>query len=208
VQLLLSVDRLDYTKGMPERLHTFAALLEQHPNLLRRVSLVQVAVPSRTEVPQYAQLKREVDELVGQINGRFARPGWTPIHYLYRSFDLSDLVALYGLADVALITPLRDGMNLVAHEFAAARLDNRGVLVLSEFAGAATILDGAVLVNPHDYPRTADTIASALSMSPEQQEERMRRLGSAVRRHKVGFWQHAFLNALESHDGSPQSTRH
>lgn len=197
VQVLLSVDRLDYTKGMPERLWAFAAMLERHPHLISRVSLVQVAVPSRTEVEQYASLKRQVDELVGQINGRFARPGWTPVHYLYRSYDLPHLVALYGLADVAVITPLRDGMNLVAHEFAAARLDNAGVLVLSEFAGAATILDGAVKVNPYDIPGTADAMAAALAMPPEEQADRMRRLRAAVRKYRVGNWQHAFLSFLE-----------
>lgn len=196
-RVLLSVDRLDYTKGMPERFLAFALMLERYAELRQRVMLVQVAVPSRTDVPEYAALKREVDELVGQINGRFATPNWTPIQYLYRSFDLSDLVALYGAADVALITPLRDGMNLVAHEFAAARLDNTGALVLSEFAGAATLLDGAVLVNPLDIARYADAIAATLAMPLDEQVERMRRVRAAVRKHRVGLWQSRFLSALE-----------
>jgi alpha,alpha-trehalose-phosphate synthase [UDP-forming] len=204
-QVLLSVDRLDYTKGMPERLMAFATMLERHPELACRVSLVQVAVPSRTEVAQYARLKRQVDELVGQINGRFGRTGWTPIHYLYRAFDLSHLVALYGLADAAVITPLRDGMNLVAQEFVAARLDGKGVLLLSEFAGAATILDGAVLVNPYDFPRTADAFAAALAMPAEEQAERMRRMRAAVRKHRVGHWLQQYLAALE---GEPASESH
>lgn len=196
-RVLLAIDRLDYTKGIPERLRAFGEMLRRHPHLIQRVSLVQVAVPSRTEVPEYAALKREVDELVGQINGRYARPGWTAVQYLYRSFELADLVALYGLADVAVVTPLRDGMNLVAHEFAAARLDNSGVLVLSEFAGAAAILDGAVLVNPYDITRTADVLASALAMPESEKSARMARCRLAVRRHRVGLWQSAFLTTLE-----------
>jgi len=195
--VLLAVDRLDYTKGMPERMQAFAELLERHPNFAQRVTLVQIAVPSRAEVDQYAALKREVDELVGQINGRYASPSWTPIHYLYRGLDVRELVTLYGLADVAMVTPLRDGMNLVAQEFVASRLDHAGVLVLSEFAGAATILDGAILVNPYDPRRTADALAYAVSLSAEQQEDRMRRLCASVRRHRVSFWHHAFLSALE-----------
>lgn len=195
-RLLLAVDRLDYTKGIPARLHAFAELLRKRPHLHQRVSLVQVAVPSRIDVEQYASLKREVDELVGQLNGRLSRPGWTPIHYLYRALDLQDLVALYGIADVAVVTPLRDGMNLVAHEFAAARIDNDGVLVLSEFAGAASVLDGPVLVNPYDKHRTAEALARALAMEQPEREERMRKLRLSVRRHRVSRWHRDFLGAL------------
>jgi len=204
--VLLAVDRLDYTKGVPERLQAFAELLDRRPEFAQRVTLVQVAVPSRTGVDQYDALKREVDELVGQINGRYGSPTWTPIHYLYRGLDLRDLVTLYGMADVAVVTPLRDGMNLVAQEFVASRLDYGGVLMLSEFAGAATILDGAMLVNPYDLPRTADALAQAVLLPAKDQEDRMRRLAASVRRHRIGLWYNAFLSTLEGRALDPTAS--
>src|SRR6266702_2459490 len=136
-QLLLGLDRLDYTKGIQRRLLAFEALLRAHPELTRKVRLVQVAVPSRENVEAYRELREEVDALVGRIHGEFATPDWSPIHYLYRGLSQAEIVALYRATDAVLVTPLRDGMNLVAKEFVAARSDGDGVLVLSEFAGAA-----------------------------------------------------------------------
>jgi trehalose 6-phosphate synthase/phosphatase len=147
--LLLGVDRLDYTKGIPERLNAFAAALQEYPELRRQATLVQVVVPSREDIPMYRELKMEVDRLVTEINGRFTEPGWVPIDFIYRNLDREELVAFYHAADVALVTPLRDGMNLVAKEYCACQVADPGVLVLSEFAGAAPqLLSGALVVNP------------------------------------------------------------
>ena len=150
VQLVLGVDRLDYTKGLLLRMEAFERFLERHPERHGTVSLLQIATPSRTGVPAYDQLRRDMDEVSGRINGRFARGAWAPVRYRYQSFDQPELAAIYRAADVAFVTPLRDGMNLVAHEFAAvsAASGGRGVLVLSELTGAADYLDGALLVNP------------------------------------------------------------
>jgi trehalose 6-phosphate synthase/phosphatase len=149
-KIILSVDRLDFTKGIPERLRAYELFLEKHPEWHDKVSMISLCVPSRTSVPEYRDLKREVDELVGRINGRFGSPGWTPIWYMYRFLTFERLVPLYQLADVALVTPLRDGMNLVAKEYLACHPEGAGVLVLSETAGAAEELGEALIVNPHD----------------------------------------------------------
>jgi trehalose 6-phosphate synthase len=135
--LILGLDRLDYTKGIPERLSAFQELLESNPQLRGKLTMIQIVVPSREGLPEYDQLRRRIETLVSQINGRYSTPGWTAVQYFYRSVARDELLALYRAADVALVTPLKDGMNLVAKEFCAARTDNRGVLVLSEFAGAA-----------------------------------------------------------------------
>jgi trehalose 6-phosphate synthase/phosphatase len=149
-RVLLGVDRLDYTKGIPERLRTFRRLLKGAPELRGQVVFIQVAVPSREVIPMYKELRQEVDELVGKINGEFSTPDWTPITYIRRGIPRSELVALYALADLAWITPLRDGLNLVAKEYVACQQDGAGVLVLSEFAGAASEMGEAFLVNPYD----------------------------------------------------------
>jgi trehalose 6-phosphate synthase/phosphatase len=197
-QLLVGVDRLDYTKGIPRRLLAFEALLHHHPELRERVRLVQVAVPSRENVEAYREYRDEVDALVGRIHGEFATPSWSPIHYLYRGLAFEEIVALYRAADVALVTPLRDGMNLVAKEFVAARPDEDGVLVLSEFAGAAAELAEAVFVNPYDVESTADAMHRALAMAPEERRTRMIHLRERVLRHDVHWWSRAFLAALEA----------
>jgi len=197
-QLLVGVDRLDYTKGIPRRLLAFEALLRRHPELRERVRLVQVAVPSRENVEAYREYRDEVDALVGRIHGEFATPGWSPIHYLYRALAFEEIVALYRAADAALVTPLRDGMNLVAKEFVAARPDEDGVLVLSEFAGAAAELAEAVLVNPYDVEATADAMHRALTMPADERQTRMAHLRARVARHDVHWWASAFLSALEA----------
>ncbi|MEM7110587.1 MAG: bifunctional alpha,alpha-trehalose-phosphate synthase (UDP-forming)/trehalose-phosphatase, partial [Bacteroidota bacterium] len=149
-KLMLSIDRLDYSKGIPARLEIFDLFFQKYPQYIGKVSLMMVVVPSRDTVDQYKDLKVEVDLLVGRINGKYGSVNWTPIHYFYRSFALNDLSAFYRMADVALVTPMRDGMNLVCKEYVASRLDKKGVLILSEMAGASKELSEAIIVNPND----------------------------------------------------------
>ena len=198
--LIIAVDRLDYTKGIPQRLLAFERLLERHAELRGKVRLIQVAAPSREDVGAYRQIRRTVDELVGRINGRFAVPGYDPINYLGTTLPPERLAALYRAATVALITPLRDGMNLVSKEFVASRADGDGVLVLSEFAGAAAELSGALLVNPYDLDQVADALHTALTMPPRDRRARMRNLRRRVRWHDVHRWAQEFLAAVTAPD--------
>lgn len=186
--VLLGVDRLDYTKGIDLRLRAFESLLEARPDVHGRIVLVQVAVPSREAVGEYQTIRRRVEEYVGRINGAFGRSDWTPVRYYYRGLDRPDLIAHYALADALLVTPLRDGMNLVAKEYVACRTDETGVLVLSEFAGAAEQLDRAVIVNPYDLDGLARALGDAVDMSREEQRSRMRALRKHVRRWDVHTW--------------------
>jgi trehalose 6-phosphate synthase/phosphatase len=195
-RVLLGVDRLDYTKGIPERLRTFRRLLRQSPDLRGRVVLIQVAVPSREVIPMYKELRQEVDELVGKINGEFSTPDWTPITYIRRGIPPTELAALYALADLAWVTPLRDGLNLVAKEYVACQQEGAGVLVLSEFAGAASEMGEAFLVNPYDEERTAETIERALQIPADQRRERMTALHKRVVRNNVFAWGDRFLANL------------
>ncbi|BDG03607.1 bifunctional alpha,alpha-trehalose-phosphate synthase (UDP-forming)/trehalose-phosphatase [Anaeromyxobacter oryzae] len=196
-RLLVAIDRLDYTKGIPRRLLAFDALLRAHPELRGTIRLVQVAVPSRENVEAYAEYRAEVDALVGRIHGEYATPRWSPIHYLHRSLSQDEIVALYRAADAVLVTPLRDGMNLVAKEFVASRSDGDGVLVLSEFAGAAAELAEAVLVNPFDVERTAAALHRALDMPEEERRTRMAALRERVLGYDVHAWARAFVSRLE-----------
>jgi trehalose 6-phosphate synthase/phosphatase len=195
-RIVLGIDRLDYTKGIPRRLETFERLLERDPTLRDGIRYIQIAVPSRERVDSYQQFQREVDARVGRINGAHGTPGSMPVHYVHRSVSPLDLVALYCAADVMLVTPLRDGMNLVAKEFAASRIDEDGVLVLSEFAGAAAELNGALIVNPYDIEAVADSIHRALSMPVEERRMRMRGLRRRVLQYDVHAWAGAFLEQL------------
>lgn len=195
-KVVLGVDRLDYTKGIPERLLAWEKLLEDDAEWRKRAVLIQVAVPSRSRVREYAKLKRDVDEIVGRVNGRFMDPETVrmPVHYLYRSVPRPRLASLYRAADVALVTPLKDGMNLVAKEYCAARPDEGGTLVLSEFAGAARELHGgAFLVNPFDERSVASALREALEVSPEEARERMRTLRAQVRENDVYRWAERLL---------------
>jgi trehalose 6-phosphate synthase len=195
-QLVLGVDRLDYTKGIPDRLKAFANVLERYPQLRRKVSLVQVVVPSRQDVPEYEALKRDIERLVGEINGRFTEVGWTPIHYIYRSLNRVELLAYYRTCEVALITPLKDGMNLVAKEFCASSIGNNGVLILSEFAGAAAQLHtGALLVNPYDIEGVADAIFEACTMDGEARRARMEKMRRSIQKSNIFHWVNTFLRA-------------
>src|SRR5262249_17384360 len=201
-RMILGVDRLDYTKGIPERLLAFEHLLEHHREHRGQVVFLQVAVPSRSHVGDYHRLKRQIDELVGRVNGRFGRPRWTPIHYLYRSLRPERLAALYRDAAVALVTPLRDGMNLVAKEFVACQVAEPGVLVLSRMAGAAETMEEALRVNPYHLDGVAETLHRALTLPAEDRLARMRRLQKRERDHDVMAWCTQFLEAA----GTPVST--
>ncbi len=196
-QLMLGVDRLDYSKGIPERLRAFRDALERYEELRGRVVLIQNVVPSREEIPRYHEFKDRIDRLVGDINGRFSTDTWLPVHYRFRSLDRDDLLAHYRACEIALVTPLKDGMNLVAKEYCACCVDkNDGVLILSQFAGAAEQLKrGALLVNPYDVEQMADAILKAFRMSAAERRARMRRLRRVVRNENVFWWVDSFLAA-------------
>jgi len=197
-QLMVGIDRLDYTKGIPRRLLAFRRMLRESPELRGHVRLVQVAVPSRQEVEAYGAFREQVDALVGAIHGEFATPTWVPIHYLFRGLSESEVVALYRAADVMLVTPIRDGMNLVAKEFVASRSDEGGVLVLSEFTGAATELAEALHVNPYDVERSARVYKRALTMEADERTTRMRALRRRVFTWDVHRWADGFLAQLKA----------
>jgi len=196
-KIVLSVDRLDYTKGIPERLQAFDEFLDRHPEWRNKVSLLCIAVPSRTRVEEYRKLKERVERLVGQINGKRGTTDWLPVRYLYRSFSFPSLVGMYAASDVALVTPLRDGMNLIAKEYVAARGDSGGVLVLSEMAGAAGELREALQVNPYDLDGMVEALLQALTMPLDEQRERMAAMQHRVSRYTVVRWAEEFLSALE-----------
>ena len=193
---ILSVDRLDYSKGIPMRLRGYADFLERNPGFHGKTSLILVVVPSRDTVEKYAELKTEIDTLVGFINGKYAKPGWSPIFYYYRSFSFTQLTALYNAADIALVTPLRDGMNLVAKEFVAAKRDKPGVLILSEMAGAAVELKEALIVNPTDILEISNALHAALTMPESEQLERLHAMQATVARHTVDRWAREFWDEL------------
>jgi trehalose 6-phosphate synthase/phosphatase len=200
---ILGVDRLDYTKGIPERLKAFSVFLQKHPELHRKTSLVQIVVPSRETIPGYQALRAEIERLVAQVNGEFAEPGWVPINYIHRSLPRTELLALYRTSQVAFITPLKDGMNLVAKEYCACRHENDGVLILSEFAGAATELKtGSLLVNPYDQSAVADALASAVTMPLTEQRKRMTRLRNQIRKANLSAWLQSFL--VHTMDAPPE----
>jgi alpha,alpha-trehalose-phosphate synthase [UDP-forming] len=199
-KVVLGVDRLDYTKGIPERLLAYERTLQRNPHMADEVVFVQVMVPSRTEVAAYASLKNEVDRLVGSINGKYAITGEVPIHYLFQSMDPRQLYVHYRAAHVALVTPLRDGMNLVAHEYVAAHPDGDGVLILSELAGAAEYLTGALVVNPYDLDAVAEAIERALHMDSAEMRERMDSMRRVVTDLDVHGWADRFLAALEGRE--------
>jgi trehalose 6-phosphate synthase len=195
-QLILGVDRLDYSKGIPERIRAIGRVLDVHPELQGKFNFIQVVVPSRKEVPEYAALKREIERLVGKINGRFSTQGWIPIHYLYRPLTRTELVAFYKACGIALITPLKDGMNLVCKEFCACSINNDSTLILSESTGAASQLHaGALIVNPHDTVGVAEAIYRASQMGDVERQARMRKLRRQIRHHNVFRWVNTFLNA-------------
>lgn len=195
-KIILGVDRLDYTKGIPERLRAYRKFLRDSPEWRGKVVLIQVAVPSREQVPKYGRLRKEVDELIGQINGDWSTPEWSPITYVRRSLPQSELAALYAAADVALVTPLRDGLNLVAKEYVACKSSGVGVLILSEFAGAAAEMGEALLVNPYDEEGLSNAIRRALSLSESERRDRMMALFRRVHKNNVFAWGNRFIENL------------
>ena len=196
IRVVLSIDRLDYSKGIAERLRAFEQLLLRHPEWRGQVSLIMVVVPSRDQVAQYAALKEEIDELVGRINAAYRTMSWTPIHYFYRSFPPDELASLYRLAEVGLVTPMRDGMNLVAKEFVASKTDENGVLILSERAGAARELSDALIINPTDIDQLTAALHEALVMPQAEQARRMRAMRSLVQQYDVFAWTDLFMDRL------------
>lgn len=206
-RLFVAVDRLDYSKGIPRRLMAFERFLELNRDLQNKVRLIQVAVPSRDNIGSYQRLRRQVEELLGRINSRFATPTWVPIHSMYRSLGREEVIALYRAADVMTVTPLRDGLNLVAKEFCASRTDEDGVLVLSEFAGAAAELGEALRVNPYDLDKMADAFKQALDMGHEERRRRMRAMRERVFERNVHEWCRSFLHSLEQIGNREQQSR-
>ena len=196
-KLILSVDRLDYSKGILHRLHGFSSFLEHHPEYHGKVTLAMVIVPSRDHVGSYAELKTKIDEEIGSVNGRYSTMNWTPVCYFYHGFSLEELTAMYYVADIALVTPLRDGMNLVAKEYVASKCDNTGVLILSEMAGAAVEMTDAIQINPNDSGQIENAICQALEMPAEEQKLRLQRMQKILSVQTVNKWAADFVNGLD-----------
>ncbi|MDT7830242.1 bifunctional alpha,alpha-trehalose-phosphate synthase (UDP-forming)/trehalose-phosphatase [Pricia sp. S334] len=195
-KFFLSIDRLDYSKGIAKRIYAFEYFLNKYPEYKEKVRLIVLAVPSRSNVPQYQLLKREVDELVGRINGEFSTVSWTPIWYFYRSMPFENLIDLYTSSDIAWLTPLRDGMNLVAKEYIATRTDQTGVLILSEMAGSANEMNESLLINPNNFEQIADALHTAINMPVEEQQERNAPMQKRLERYNVEKWANDFMNSL------------
>ncbi len=195
-KIILSIDRLDYSKGILERLRAYELLLTLYPEYKERVSLYMIIVPSRDTVAQYRELREQIDQLVGNINSRFRTLNWIPINYFYRSFSIQMLSAFYTLADICLVTPMRDGMNLVSKEYVASRIDNTGVLILSEMAGASKELTDAVVVNPNNIGDIMNGIIKALNMSVDEQTARMTGMRNVAKKFNVSLWVKNFLSRL------------
>ena len=195
-KLILSIDRLDYTKGVLNRVKAFEQFLNKFPEYLEKVRLVMLTVPSRSEEPQYKKLKKETDEIVGRVNGEYATVNWTPIWYYYRSMDFDELIDLYSSADIAMITPIRDGMNLVAKEFVSTRINGDGVLILSELAGASKELFQALTVNPFDINSMSNTIHDAINMGVDEQKQRNFSMQKRIKRYTVKYWADEFISSL------------
>ncbi|MFA5309436.1 MAG: trehalose-6-phosphate synthase [Dehalococcoidales bacterium] len=195
-QIILGVDRLDYSKGIPEKLKAYRMALELFSELRGMITLIQIIVPSRENIPEYQVMRTEIEQMVSEINGQFGHPGWTPINYMFRNLSRNELVSYYNAADVALVTPIKDGMNLVAKEFCTANIDEDAVLILSEFAGAAYQMGRyALVVNPYDVAGIANAIHHAYLMPVEERKARMRKLRTLIRRRDIYWWLDRFLKA-------------
>ncbi len=195
-KLILSIDRLDYSKGIPQRLQAFDMFFERYPQYRNKISLILVVVPSRDQVGKYKELKEEIEGLVGRINGKYGKINWTPIHFFYRSFPLGELSAFYRMADVALVTPMRDGMNLVCKEFIASKINRKGVLILSEMCGASKELSDAILINPNDLNQIVEAIYRALTMPEEEQILHNTNMQNSLKRYNISHWVDLFMNSL------------
>jgi trehalose 6-phosphate synthase len=198
-ELIIGVDRLDYSKGLPERFRAFEGLLMRYPDVRGRLVFMQIAPPTRSGVRAYQEIREELERSAGHINGRFAEPDWVPIRYLNRGFSRSMLMGLFRTAKIGLVTPLRDGMNLVAKEFVAAQHpENPGALVLSSLAGAAVELEAAVIANPFDIEGVAEAIQRAVNMPLAERIERHRAMMSVLRKSDIDAWTERFVGALEA----------
>jgi len=197
-KLIISIDRLDYSKGIPQRLYALDLFFEKYPEFIGIVSLIMIVVPSRDNVGEYKRLKEEIDLLVGRLNGKYGTIHWTPVHYFYRSFALYSLSAFYRMADVALVTPMRDGMNLVCKEYIASKLDQKGVLILSEMAGSSKELSDAILINPNDINEMVDAIHMALTMPPEDQVAHIKAMQESLKRYNIHHWVKIFFDRLNN----------
>ena len=200
-KILLGVDRLDYTKGIPEKLKAFQMFLTLFPNFHKKAHFIQLVAPSRREITAYADLKLKIEQLVGEINGIFGTDDWLPVQYMFRTLDRNELISLYRTCEIAFIAPLKDGMNLIAKEYCACNIDEKGVLILSEFAGAAhQFYQDAILVNPHDIEGMAKAIHRAFNMPLEERTQRMRNLREIVKNKDVFWWLNSFLKAAIEKD--------
>ncbi len=197
-KLILSIDRLDYSKGISQRLQAFDVFFERYPQYRNKISLILVVVPSRDQVGKYKELKEEIERLVGRINGKYGKINWTPIHYFYRSFPLEELSAFYHMADVALVTPMRDGMNLVCKEFIASKINKKGVLILSEMCGASKELSDAILINPNDQNQIVEAIRNALEMPEQEQIMHNTIMQNSLKRYNISHWVNLFMTSLEN----------
>ncbi|EPQ52619.1 alpha,alpha-trehalose-phosphate synthase TPS1 subunit [Gloeophyllum trabeum ATCC 11539] len=196
VKVIVGVDRLDYIKGVPQKLHAMELFLTQHPEWVGKVVLAQLAVPSRQDVEEYQNLRATVNELVGRINGRFGTVEFMPIHFMHKSLPFDELCALYAVSDVCLVTSTRDGMNLVSYEYIACQQERQGVMILSEFAGAAQSLNGSIVVNPWDSQQVADAIHEAVTMDAETRAENHRKLFKYVKKYSASYWGTSFIKEM------------
>lgn len=197
VKVIVGVDRLDYIKGVPQKLHALELFLTQHPEWIGKVVMVQLAVPSRQDVEEYQNLRSTVNELVGRINGRFGTVEFMPIHFMHKSLNFDELCALYAVSDVCLVTSTRDGMNLVSYEYIACQQARQGVMILSEFAGAAQSLNGSIVVNPWDSQQVADAIHEAVTIEPATRAENHRKLFKYVNKYSAAFWGSSFIKEMD-----------
>jgi len=196
VKLIVGVDRLDYIKGVPQKLHALEVFLTEHPEWIGKVVLVQVAVPSRQDVEEYQNLRAVVNELVGRINGKFGTIEFMPIHFMHKSVSFDELIALYAVSDVCLVSSTRDGMNLVSYEYIATQQRRHGVMILSEFTGAAQSLNGSLIVNPWNTEELADAIHDAVTMGEEQRAINYQKLAKYVNKYTSAWWGQSFVTEL------------
>ncbi|KIY43873.1 glycosyltransferase family 20 protein [Fistulina hepatica ATCC 64428] len=197
VKVIVGVDRLDYIKGVPQKLHALELFLKQHPEWIGKVVLAQLAVPSRQDVEEYQNLRSVVNELVGRINGRFGTVEFMPIHFMHKSLPFDELCALYATSDVCLVSSTRDGMNLVSYEYIACQQERQGVMIISEFAGAAQSLNGSIVVNPWDSQQVADAIHEAVTMDPATRAENHKKLFKYVEKYSAAFWGTSFIKEMQ-----------
>jgi len=196
VKVIVGVDRLDYIKGMPQKLHALEMFLGDHPEWIGKVVLVQLAVPSRQDVEEYQNLRSTVNELVGRINGRFGTVEFMPIHFMHKSLPFDELCALYALSDVCLVSSTRDGMNLVSYEYIACQQKRQGVMIISEFAGAAQSLNGSLVVNPWDPRQVADAIYESVTMDAATRKENHAKLFKYVEKYSAAYWGTSFVTEM------------